>query len=171
MLKIGQKLWWVNWETKTEGTVIVANLDRKEFSVWYNGKLYKREYSVLGKTLFYKSQLQKPKPKPQKQTPYATPKSQKRIPYYTPKPAAAQSAPPVYSPPVYSKPPAPQPKSCANCFLRFSGECTSLREELCEDYRARQTIPQEEIDAWPEFGDVTTFRLRKYKELKKKEKF
>ena len=62
-------------------------------------------------------------------------------------------------------------KTCSNCFLRYSGECTSLRDELCEDYRTRQTIPQEEIDAWPEYGDVTTFRLRKCKELKKRCKF
>ena len=68
---------------------------------------------------------------------------------------------------------APQPgvKSCATCFLRYSGECTSLKDELCGDYRAKQTIPQEEMEAWPEYGDATAFRIKSSKRIVKKEKF
>ena len=58
-------------------------------------------------------------------------------------------------------------KACSNCFLRYSGECTSLRNELCEDYRAKQTITKVEMDEWPTHGDATAFRIKKRKPIKK----
>jgi hypothetical protein len=70
-----------------------------------------------------------------------------------------------------SKENKPVEKSCTNCFLRYSGDCTSLRDEICEDYRMRQSIAKEEMAAWPEHGDATTFRLRKGRQFIKKEKF
>ena len=48
---------------------------------------------------------------------------------------------------------------CSNCFLRYTGACTSLAEIACEDYRVRQVLDQEEIDNWPKYGDATAYRL------------
>lgn len=57
-------------------------------------------------------------------------------------------------------------RSCENCFLRFSGVCTSISNEICEDYRAKQEIPKEERDNWPAYGDVTAYKLRDYQHFK-----
>ena len=51
-------------------------------------------------------------------------------------------------------------KKCNNCFLRYNGTCTSLSEIVCEDYRMRQMLPQDEIDNWPRYGDATAYKLK-----------
>ena len=50
-------------------------------------------------------------------------------------------------------------RKCSNCFLRYKGECTSLGEVVCEDYRVRQKLDKEEIDNWPKYGDATAYKL------------
>ena len=62
MIQVGQRLWWVDHSTNTEGTVIVQSTEESQFSVLYNGKIYYRPYSVLGEKLFESSQLRKSTP-------------------------------------------------------------------------------------------------------------
>ena len=50
-------------------------------------------------------------------------------------------------------------RECANCFLRYTGACTSLSEMVCEDFRAKQKFDQDEIDNWPKYGDATAYRI------------
>lgn len=56
--------------------------------------------------------------------------------------------------------------SCANCYYRNNGECPSLANVICEEYRRKLTIPYDEIANWPEYGDVTAYRLRDKKHFK-----
>ena len=58
-------------------------------------------------------------------------------------------------------------RNCDNCFRRYAGDCTSLSGQVCEDFVVRQKISQEEMDAWPEYGDATAFKLRDYSRFKK----
>ena len=141
MLVVGQFLWWVDHNTETEGKVIVTRVEKEYFSVKYKGKEIARPYSVLGTKLFYSPQLS--------EISQATPKP----------PQAASNIPQEQSKPVT--------KACSNCFLHYSGECTSIRDELCEDYRARQVVSKEEMSDWPEYGDATAFRIKKRKPIKK----
>lgn len=55
---------------------------------------------------------------------------------------------------------------CDDCFLRYTGACTSLSNVVCEDFRARQTLPKSEIDNWPQYGDATAYKLRDRKHFK-----
>ena len=57
-------------------------------------------------------------------------------------------------------------RSCNNCFLRYNGACTSLSENVCEDFRIRQILPQDEIDNWPKYGDATAYKLGDKKHFK-----
>ena len=51
-------------------------------------------------------------------------------------------------------------KKCDNCFLKHTGECTSLSGVVCDDYRAKQTLDQNDIDNWPKYGDATAYKMR-----------
>lgn len=57
-------------------------------------------------------------------------------------------------------------KTCADCFLRHTGACTSLTQTICEDFRAKQILPQDEIANWPKYGDATAYRLGDRKHFK-----
>ena len=57
-------------------------------------------------------------------------------------------------------------RTCDNCFLRYNGTCTSLSENVCEDFRAKQMLPQDEIDNWPKYGDATAYKLGDKKHFK-----
>lgn len=50
-------------------------------------------------------------------------------------------------------------RSCDNCRLRKSGECSQIKNELCSSYRAIPYISREERDLWPEYGDATAIRF------------
>lgn len=65
-------------------------------------------------------------------------------------------------PKTESEPPV---KSCENCFLRHSRECTSLSNIPCEDFRQRTRISREEMADWPTHGDATEFRMKKQKPI------
>ena len=58
MLRKGQTLWWVDHDSNTEGTVVVEDIENGRFSVLYNEKKYYRPYQVIGKKLFFSSQLE-----------------------------------------------------------------------------------------------------------------
>lgn len=57
-------------------------------------------------------------------------------------------------------------RECDNCFLRYSGACTSLSNVVCDDFRVKQTVPQDEIDSWPKYGDATAYKLGDKKHFK-----
>ena len=57
-------------------------------------------------------------------------------------------------------------RTCDNCFLRYTGSCSSLAGVACEDFRARQVLPQDEIDNWPQYGDATAYKLRDKRHFK-----
>ncbi len=64
---------------------------------------------------------------------------------------------------------SPQRKSkpsCDNCFLRYSGACTSLSNDICDDYRARTIIPKNETESWPKYGDAIAIRKKDYNHFK-----
>ena len=125
MLEVGQFLWWIDHNTKAEGKVVVTRVEKGYFSVKYKGKEIARPYSVLGTKLFYTPQLT------QTVQPTSEPSQAiSEIPHEQSQPAT---------------------KECSNCFLRYSGECTSIRNELCEDYRARQASSKEEMRYWPDW--------------------
>ena len=54
-LYIGQTLWWIDKRTHCEGTVKIEKINDSQFAVRYNGKLYWREYGIIGKKLFLSS--------------------------------------------------------------------------------------------------------------------
>ncbi|MBQ9929672.1 MAG: hypothetical protein IJO72_02695 [Oscillospiraceae bacterium] len=58
-------------------------------------------------------------------------------------------------------------RKCDNCFLRYTGNCSSLAEVVCEDFRVRQVLPQEDIDNWPKYGDATAYKLGDKQRFKK----
>lgn len=62
---------------------------------------------------------------------------------------------------------ADQIPSCRNCFHRASGECTSLKNNLCEDYQRKQSVEESEKKNWPEYGDATTLRMKHRKPIKR----
>ena len=57
-------------------------------------------------------------------------------------------------------------RKCSNCFLRYTGDCSSLTDVVCEDYRVRQVLPQDDIDNWPKYGDATAYKLGDRKHFK-----
>lgn len=50
-------------------------------------------------------------------------------------------------------------KKCDNCFYRYTGDCTSLSNVVCEDFRAKQTVDQDELENRPKYGDATAYRF------------
>ena len=59
--------------------------------------------------------------------------------------------------PVYKAEPEIK-KSCDNCFLRISEECTVVKAVLCKDYKAAPPATREEKEARPDKGDASAFR-------------
>ena len=49
-------------------------------------------------------------------------------------------------------------KSCENCYLRVSEQCSSLRGVVCEDFSPKLVLSKAEIDLWPTSGDATCTR-------------
>lgn len=151
MLRKGQTLWWVDYESKTEGTVVVADIENQGFSVLYNGKKYYRPYQVIGKKLFFSSQLENmrlfPEEKEQTEEKMAGEISENRL--LPEENGTVEQGP-----------------SCRDCFRRISGECSSLGNTLCEDYRPKQSVDEAERANWPEHGDATGFQMKRRKPIK-----
>ena len=152
MLRKGQTLWWVDYESKTEGTVVVADIENQGFSVLYNGKKYYRPYQVIGKKLFFSSQLENMRLFPEeKERPKGDTAEEK-----LPKKELRQGESGTEE----------QEPSCRDCFRRISGECSAFSNALCEDYRPKQSVDETEKANWPDHGDATGFRMKRRKPIK-----
>ena len=168
MLRIGQKLWYVDHAKNTEGTVIVADIEKDGFWVWYNQKRHFRKFTVLGKTLFFQSQL--PVITPARETEQKSPFFESTSLYaylhgnreedkksFLPKEPEQHA--PLYRPEQHGS----STPACDNCALRKNETCSSLSNTVCEDYRPVQRISQEELDSWPEYGDALAYRFKNRK--------
>lgn len=176
ILKAGQKLWWVDYKKHTEGYVIIADITDTEILVWYNGEIKVRPFSVLGKTLFLTPQLNKQsvvdnRAKSAKIKKPGKSVKQERVPMQKKEYVSSKK----FSPIVHKEEKienrffedvSRSEKSCETCALRRNGECGSLCNQLCEDYRALQSISAEERNAYPQYGDATALRKRDRKHFK-----
>ena len=168
-LKAGQKLWWVDREKQKEGFVTVADVTEDHILVWYQGRKYVRPYSVIGEKLFLSRQLNQTK-ETKSQT-----VSRKNIVSKTP--VKLEYVPIRSSKRSYEKVPSARfveekveqrffepaglvDKSCDTCALCKNGNCTSLRNQLCEEYRTLQRASPEERNAYPQYGDATAIRKK-----------
>ena len=173
VLKAGQKLWWVDRNNQTEGYVIVAEITSDRIRVWYNGRIKERPHSAIGKTLFLTPQLGKEENKKAKQKNYGVSKTAVKleyVPYYRKKHVTGKKNVTVIKEEKTEKrffePIGKQKKSCDTCALRKNGSCTSLRNELCEDYRTLQTVTAEERNAYPQYGDAMAYRKKDRRHFK-----
>lgn len=159
MLKVGQKLWYYDPKERNMGYVLVANLYKDGFDVWYNGKRVKRPYAVIGKKLHTTPAKAK--------LAFAPQDTKRNAPFYQSKKKPKDRNPPKAAP---YRPSAEHllktGKSCDRCALRKSGECSRLTNEVCEDYRALQFISRAEADYFPEYGDAVAIRKRDRKHFK-----
>lgn len=168
-LRVGQRLWYKNKNTDKVGFVLVERLYRDFFVYQMNGESHKGKYEWIGKRLYHslfdipltqqvvttvrkKSPISPKKAVRMQQGIYRSQPSRKR----TPPPTVPQVIP------APTPPPPPRTPSCDICALRKNGTCGSLSNQLCEDYKPTQYISKEELDSFPEFGDATAFRLKKW---------
>lgn len=176
VLKVGQKLWWVDKNKNTEGYVIVADITESKIFVWYEGKLKERPHSVIGKSLFLVPQLNKlgSKQKIGNNIQRATAKTEikrkcvsKRSSRCVPTKKKVNA--------VLDEPQIAQhffettdsiEKSCEGCALRKNGTCSALANQLCEDYRVLQSISAAERDSYPKYGDALAIQLKDRKHFK-----
>ena len=160
-LRCGQKLWAINKHTGQEETVEIIDLFEEYFVVTYQGGRYRSSYDSINTKFFVKPQCKVVHdPVAVSMENHAVnlaPKSKTEISMDAERYADEKFIP-------VSKP--NEGRSCDNCFLRASGACSSLGGVVCEDYRAKQNIPKEEIDSWPRYGDVTAYRMRDYNHFK-----
>ena len=173
VLKAGQKLWWVDRENQTEGYVIVAEITSDKIRVWYNGRIKERPHSAIGKTLFLTPQLGKEEIKIVKQKNSGVSKTAVKLEYlpcYRKERATNKQNVAVMKEEKTEKrffePIGKQEKSCGTCALRKNGNCTSLCNQLCEDYRTLQTVSTEERNAYPQYGDAMAYRKRDRRHFK-----
>lgn len=152
MLRKGQTLWWVDHDSNTEGTVVVEDIENGRFSVLYNGKKYYRPYQVIGKKLFFSSQLENMRLFPEENEKSKGEKAEEGFPKEELRPDEIRTA--------------ERGPSCRDCFRYVSGECSSLGNALCEDYRPKQSVDETEKANWPEHGDATGFRMKRRKPIK-----
>lgn len=157
-LQVGQKLWYVNKHNDKVGFVLVEQIFDDCFAYrMADEKLHKGYFDWIGKRL-YLSLFDIPF----RQSNITTIRSD---PPVLPKTQAYQPQT-VYRPPPIPEPippPPPRTPACDICALRKNGTCGSLSNQLCEDYKPTQYISKEELDTFPEFGDATAFRLKKWK--------
>ena len=176
VLKVGQKLWWVDKEKNTEGFVIVADITESKILVWYEGKLRARPHFVIGKTLFLTPQLNKLERKQERcsnaqsavlkkaiKRKYVSKHSLSRVP---PKKKVNSVLPESQIKTRFFDTPDSSEKSCERCALRKNGTCSSLANQLCADYRVLQNISVEERNVFPQYGDALAHRLRDRKHFK-----
>lgn len=174
MLKIGQKLWWVDHEKKEEGYVIIADLCQDSIHVWYNGKRIERPYSVLGHKLFLTPQLSQATTKTarkatQRKTEPRPPYPLQYIQIKRKYPTSSQTRGDTEKRHRLHHAPTPNDtRSCDHCMLRKNETCTELSGQLCEDFRPIQYIPDDEMDAFPSYGDATAIRMRDRKRFREK---
>ena len=163
MLKIGQKLWYYDKNRKKFGYVLVAAIEKNTFSVWYNGRMVKRDYDVIGKKLFTTPPL------------YERNEQERRKQYILNRNAWREEqkkkrktmpeTPPDFS--YQEKENVEIGKSCDRCALRKNGSCGSIANKICEDYKPIQFIPENERKLFPEYGDATAIRKRDRKRFRK----
>lgn len=173
VLKVGQRLWWVDRNNQTEGYVIVAEIASDKIRVWYNGKIKDRPHSAIGRTLFLTPQLRKEENRKAKQKNCGVSKTAVKLEYvldYRKKHVNEKKNVTVIKEEKTEKrffePIARQEKCCDTCALRKNGSCTSLRNELCEDYRTLQSVSAEERSTYPQYGDAMAYRKRDRKHFK-----
>lgn len=199
MLKVGQVLWYVDPKKGTEGSVEVTAVYENKFSVLYHGKTVERGYEVIGKKLFLAPKEQRlretqvqPQAYPKNVQSRASGNKKVRSQEHDRRagPLTLETKQPAFTK-VGKQPPeaptlsesaamhagilpvqeSPREKKCSNCRLQRSGECSSLAGVVCEDYRAIQEISAVEKDAWPDYGDATTFRINNSHRYIKKVKY
>lgn len=51
---------------------------------------------------------------------------------------------------------SPVMRTCKNCMLMRSGECSG--NKVCEHFKYAPTVSEEETDKWPKYGDATYFK-------------
>ena len=175
VLKVGQRLWWLDKKKNIEGYVIVADITEDQICVWYNGKIEKRSHSVIGKKLFLTPQLSgRKKSTQQNQTRKVVVSSKRKKTEYTvinsgkkhhgKNNMGIQKEEKVEQ--RFFEIPEQIEKSCDTCALRKNGTCTSLQNQLCEEYKRLQYVSAEERNAYPQYGDASAIRRRDRRHFK-----
>ena len=170
-LKVGQRLWYKNKHNDKFGFVLVEQIFDDCFAYRMSDeKLHKGYFDWIGKRLYLSlfdipstqyhiTTIRSTPPVPPKKQAY-----QSQIVYPPPplrKASLASATPPPIPEPTPPTP--PRTPSCDICALRKNGTCGSLSNQLCEDFKPTQFISKEDVDSFPEFGDATAFRLKKWK--------
>lgn len=129
-------------------TVIVEDFSDTHIWVKYKNRIVERPISVINERLFFT----KPQTEPINNCDEKT---------YSPSEEAPNDS-------AASEPTAlerlrrelnEEKKSCLNCKLHRSGECSSWG--LCEDYQPAVRISQSDMSYWPVEGDATRFRKKR----------
>lgn len=170
-LRVGQRLWYQNKDNNKVGYIIVDQIADGVFYFHFDGKFYRFPLDSIGKRLFLSlrdiplasacSVLNAPGIT----TVYAEKQEHPPSPampmqWIPTRPAAIKQGPP---PPAPMLPPPPRKPSCDICAFRKNGECGSLSNQLCEDYKPTQHLTSEEIASFPKYGLATEYRMRRKK--------
>lgn len=175
-LTAGQRLWYKNKETDLVGYVLVKRVYDEFFIYQLNDSEHRGSYDWIGTRLYpslfdmplsqkvnEKAQREIRKSKPLPKFKYKSgynfrvSETNHPLPHRTTKVSSEQTSSTNEGTLV---PPVNRTASCEICALRKNGTCSSLSNQLCEDYRPTQYISKEELNSYPEYGLATSIRLR-----------
>ena len=175
-LTVGQRLWYKNKDTDLVGYVLVKRVYGEFFIYQLDGTEHRGSYDWIGTRLYsslfdiplseqvnekVRKNIRKSKPLPNFKYKsgynFRVVDTDRPLLYRTSKGPGEQVSGSSKSAIEH---PVKRTASCEICALRKNGTCSSLSNQLCEDYRPTQCISKEEMESYPEYGLATSIRLR-----------
>jgi len=157
-VKPRQMLW-----TKSGESVEVFAVSKNCIIVVYKGKIYKRSKNILGKKLF----LERPANIVDSKMTFVNmkDKSQQTNPLNSQKPIGKTVKPHMESSVVETsqknKDQHDVTKVCSNCMKYRSEKCFGSKS-ICFDFKYTGKISNEEREHWPEYGDASYMRMKRF---------
>ena len=175
-LTAGQRLWYKNKDTDLVGYVLVKRVYDEFYIYQMNDSEHRGSYDWIG-TRLYSSLFEIPLSEKVNEKALREIRKSKPLPRFKYKSGYNFRVVETNTPLLHRNPKMPDEQisstnedtldspvkrtaSCEICALRKNGTCSSLSNQLCEDYRPTQYISKEELNSYPKYGLATSIRLR-----------